>query len=225
MTTVSITKEDGRFVITDEETGVTTQGETKLEALLMLADALAVHEDADEDLLATAFDVFIPDSETEDLVTSFGGNENDAPGVPEDQVTRQREAALWLAKSHKKTNYSDPHRFGTLRALIYGKTHGLTFEHLNEFISKGYWTVFDAIATGSRNTDELVTRLDSDRAFVEDAIRELKKHELIAEATDGELYAAQRAVAVGPYVIDEEHIIDWRAHYDHTLASDVPEDE
>lgn len=224
MTTITITNEDDWFVITDEETGVTTQGETKLEALLMLADALAGYEDVDEDLLASAFDVFIPNPETEELAADFEGNEYDPPGIPEDQVTRQREAALWLAKSHKKTDYSDPHRFGTLRALFFGKTHGITFEHFKEFVSKGYWVVFDAIATGTRDLAELVNQLDADQNLVEDAVRELKNHELIAEANDGSLYAAQRAVGIGPYVIDEEHIIDWRAHHDHMLACDVPED-
>ncbi|MBP1922879.1 putative RNase H-like HicB family nuclease [Halorubrum alkaliphilum] len=38
MDMITIEREDDWFVITDEETGVTTQGETKLEALLVLAD-------------------------------------------------------------------------------------------------------------------------------------------------------------------------------------------
>ena len=37
MTTITLTEEDGWWVTTDEEPEVTTQGETKLEALLMLA--------------------------------------------------------------------------------------------------------------------------------------------------------------------------------------------
>lgn len=44
MTKITIEESDDWFVITDEETGVTTQGKTKIEALLMLADALALHE-------------------------------------------------------------------------------------------------------------------------------------------------------------------------------------
>lgn len=65
MRTVSIDREEDWFVITDEETGVTTQGRSYLEALLMLADALAAYEDADEDLLSTAIDVFVRDPEAD----------------------------------------------------------------------------------------------------------------------------------------------------------------
>lgn len=61
MSSITLTREDGWIVITDEETGVTTQGESKLEALLMLADALALHQAADIDLLGLAIDVFVPD--------------------------------------------------------------------------------------------------------------------------------------------------------------------
>lgn len=42
--TVTISKSDGQFVATDEETGVTSQGETKSEALEMLSDALELYE-------------------------------------------------------------------------------------------------------------------------------------------------------------------------------------
>lgn len=61
MPRITITRDDRWFVITDDETGVTTQGESKLEALLMLADALALYEEDDVDLLGLAIDVFVPD--------------------------------------------------------------------------------------------------------------------------------------------------------------------
>lgn len=224
MDPITIEREDEWFVITDEETGVTTQGETKLEALLMLGDALAAHSDADADLLAMALDVFVPEAEVEELAADLGGDEYDPPDVSEDQVARQREAALWLAKSHKKTNYSDPRRFGMLRAFIYGRTHTVPFSQLGDLVREGYWAVFDAIAGGTRDMAALASQLDIDEELVADAVQDLKMHELIAEAADGSLYAAQRAVGVGPYVIDDEHIIDWREHYDHTLARDVPEE-
>lgn len=67
MPSITLTREDGWYVITDEETGVTTQGESKLEALLMLADALALHQEADIDLLGLAIDVFVPDPSDESL--------------------------------------------------------------------------------------------------------------------------------------------------------------
>ena len=60
MPEVTITEEDGWFVISDEERGVTTEGKAKLEALLMLVDALASHEDINEDPLSVALDVFVP---------------------------------------------------------------------------------------------------------------------------------------------------------------------
>lgn len=72
--TITITSEGDWYVITDEETGVTTQGETKLEALLMLADALAGYTDSDEDLVALAHDVFIPNQEILDYYDSATDN-------------------------------------------------------------------------------------------------------------------------------------------------------
>lgn len=68
--------------------------------------------------------------------------------------------------------------------------------------------MFDAIAIGTWSPDNLVNQLDVDREFVEEAVAALKRHELIAEATDGSLYAAQRVGGVGPYVTSDEHIID-----------------
>ena len=40
---VTMTQSDGYFVATDDETGVTSQGETKAEALENLADALRLY--------------------------------------------------------------------------------------------------------------------------------------------------------------------------------------
>lgn len=120
MTTITIEREDDWVVIRDEETGVTTQEETKLEALLMLADALAGYEDADEDLLATALDVFVPDPEAEELAAELRGGEYEPPQVSEEQARRQREAALELAKTHKTRDYSTAENFSTLRSRLQG---------------------------------------------------------------------------------------------------------
>lgn len=114
MATITIEREDDWFVITDEETGVTTQGETKLEALLILADALAGYTDTDEDLLATALDVFVPDPEAEQVAADLRDEEYNSPDVSDEQVAQQREASLWLAKSHKKTDFSDPDQVESL---------------------------------------------------------------------------------------------------------------
>ena len=224
MPEITITKEDGLFVISDGESGVTTQGETKLEALLMLADALAGYEDADEDLLATALDVFVPDPDTEELYAELEDEEYEPPGVSDEQVTRQREATLWLGKSHKRTDYSDPHRFGMLRAFVFGDSYGMTVEQFVDLVTNGYWEAFEAIATGTRRRDELVERLDVESELVDDAVAELKRG-LIGEASDGSLYAAQRVVGIGPYLISDENIIDWEEHYEHTLARNIDEEE
>ncbi|MEF8851091.1 MAG: type II toxin-antitoxin system HicB family antitoxin [Haloarculaceae archaeon] len=60
-------REDGSWVITDVETGVTTQGETREEALEMLDEAVALHkgeigrEPTEEELRALGID---PDDNT-----------------------------------------------------------------------------------------------------------------------------------------------------------------
>lgn len=46
---ITITKSDGWFVVHDQVTGVTTQGETRSEALENLADAIPLHEDDPEE--------------------------------------------------------------------------------------------------------------------------------------------------------------------------------
>jgi predicted RNase H-like HicB family nuclease len=52
-TTVTVFESDGYIVARDEESGVASQGETKSEALVNLADALELHsrpESSDEEL-------------------------------------------------------------------------------------------------------------------------------------------------------------------------------
>lgn len=224
MPEITITEEDGWFVISDEESGVTTQGETKLEALLMLADALAGYEDSDENLLATALEVFVPDPDAEELYAELEDEKYEPTEMSDEQISRQREATLWLAKSHKRTDYSDPHRFGMLRAFVFGDSYGMAFDQFADLVSNGYWEVFEAIATGTRNRDALAGHLDAEREFIDEAVAKLKKG-LIGEASDGTLYAAQRVVGIGPYPIDNENIIDWEEHYEHTLARNIDEGE
>lgn len=43
--TITVRESDGWFVARDEETGVSSQGETKPEALVKLAEALALHHE------------------------------------------------------------------------------------------------------------------------------------------------------------------------------------
>lgn len=221
--TITHSPADESYIIHDEETGVTTQGTSKREALLMLADALAAYDDSDDDLLGMAVDIFVPDPEDRAFLAEFEDEDYDLPDVSEDQVRTQREAALWLAKSHKDTDYSDPHRFSMLRAFIYSTVHGITIEQLGEFVEAGTWAVFDAIATGTRTVEEIAMQLNVTEEHVNDAIQTLTEIQLIAESVDGMLYAAQNAVSIGPYPIDDESIIDWETHYDHTLARDLDE--
>ena len=42
---VAVSEEDDLYVATDEETGVTSQGETRAEAISNLGEALALHEE------------------------------------------------------------------------------------------------------------------------------------------------------------------------------------
>lgn len=51
-------KEDEFWVIKHEKLNVTTQGKSRIHALLMLADAIAAQEDLDEDLIDMSEDVF-----------------------------------------------------------------------------------------------------------------------------------------------------------------------
>lgn len=53
------------WVIRHERTGVTTQGESRLHALLMLVDALTAHTDENTDVRALADDVFERDTDTD----------------------------------------------------------------------------------------------------------------------------------------------------------------
>lgn len=61
---------DGMWIITDTKTGVTTQAQTRVESLLMLADALAAYEDTGLDLMESAEDIFVMDEETQRFLES-----------------------------------------------------------------------------------------------------------------------------------------------------------
>lgn len=64
--------EDGVWCIQDKESGVATQGDTKYEALLMLADALAGYDDADIDLDEAADEIFTLSDEQEEWLAEEG---------------------------------------------------------------------------------------------------------------------------------------------------------
>lgn len=68
-----IHEDDGRITARDAETGVASYGDTKAEALRMLAEALELHEEGgdavdDDDLRELGLD---PDDEGEDSVPDF----------------------------------------------------------------------------------------------------------------------------------------------------------
>ena len=97
-------------------------------------------------------------------------------------------------------------------------------DHFVDLVTNSYWDVFEAVATGTRSRDGLAGQLDVEREFVDEAVAELERG-LIGEASDGSLYATQRVVGITPYLIDDENIIDWEEHYEHTLARDIDEEE
>ena len=59
---------DGIWVIRDHAEEVTTQGDTKIEALLMLADALAAANDSSVDLSVAASEIFEHDEDINDIL-------------------------------------------------------------------------------------------------------------------------------------------------------------
>lgn len=225
MHTVSIDREGDWFVITDDETGVTTQGRSMLEALLMLADALAGYEDANEDLLAMAIDVFVPDPSDRAFLAELEGETYEPAAVTDQQVERQREAALWLAKSHRMLDYSEPHWFGILLSLVFGHAHSLSVGQFRSLLKTGGWDVLEAVASGRSSVNEIAEQLDVSEEQVREAVRTLEGQDLVATTADGRLLAAQDFIGVRPYPIDDEHVIDWEADYDHTVVRDLDPDE
>lgn len=220
---ITIDREDEWFVITDEEIGVTTQGKSKIEALLMLADALAAYEESDENLLAMATDIFVPDPE---MPTMEGPDGEDwSPDPPdESRVKKNRELALYLAKSHKRTDFSDSHFIYRISSMIHGSSYGTNPSRLAEHGSKGYWDVFEEIASGTRSVDELVeSGIGQDVA--QEAVDELRRLGMVAEADNGELYAGYGVITTEPYLVPSENVIDWKEHFDHALVDDLDEDD
>lgn len=144
--------------------------------------------------------------------------------MSDEQATRRPEATLRLGKSHNRTDCSDPQRFDTLRAFIFGDSYGVGTDHFADLVTNSYWDVFETIATGTRSRDGLAGQLDVEREFVDEAVAELERG-LIGEASDRSLYATQRVIGITPYLIDDENIIDWEEHYEHALARDIDEEE
>lgn len=220
---ISISRDGEWFVITDEETGVTTQGESKTEALLMLADALAAAEGSNEDLLNMAMEVFVPDPE----MPMVDGPEGDdwSPEPPdESRVERNRELALHLAKTHKRSDFSEPRFIHRISSMIHGSSCGLKPARLAELGAKGYWEVFEEITAGARSVDDLVAAGIS-QDVAKEAVDELRRLELVAEADSGELYAGYEVVTTEPFAVPPESVVDWKADFDHTLVDDLEEDD
>lgn len=69
--TIKLWKEDEFWIIKDIDTNVTTQGESKIEALLMLADALAAYENSDLDLIKLSEEIFVMDEEHKEFLDSI----------------------------------------------------------------------------------------------------------------------------------------------------------
>ncbi len=75
--TIRIVREDDWWLIHHDELGITTQGKTRLHAILMLADAIAAYNDSDEDLIELSKDVFIPDEEMLEFIEDYKENPDD----------------------------------------------------------------------------------------------------------------------------------------------------
>lgn len=69
--TIDIWREENWWLIRHNEIGITTQGKTRLHAILMLADAIAAYNDSDENLVELSKDVFIPDEEMIQCMEEF----------------------------------------------------------------------------------------------------------------------------------------------------------
>ncbi|MCD2204918.1 type II toxin-antitoxin system HicB family antitoxin [Halobacterium sp. KA-6] len=128
---ITIDREDDWYVITDEETGVTTQGESKNEALLMLADALAAYEASNEDLLAMATDIFVPDPDMPTIEDQDGDDWSSDP-PSESRIKKNRELVVHLAKSHKRTNFSDNHVINQINSMVQGSSCGTNDDDSSE---------------------------------------------------------------------------------------------
>lgn len=68
-------QDESYWVIKHERTGVTTQGESQIHALLMLADALAAYTEDETDLMELAEEVFVPDTDTVEFLEDLGYSE------------------------------------------------------------------------------------------------------------------------------------------------------
>jgi len=66
--TIELWQEDDWWIIHHSEMNVTTQGKTRLEAILMLADAISAYTDSEEDLVEMSKDIFIPDEDMLNLM-------------------------------------------------------------------------------------------------------------------------------------------------------------
>jgi predicted RNase H-like HicB family nuclease len=71
---IELWKEDDWWIISHKGMNVTTQGKTRLEALLMLADAISGYKNSDEDLVEMSQEVFIPDEDMIEFMDEMTDN-------------------------------------------------------------------------------------------------------------------------------------------------------
>jgi predicted RNase H-like HicB family nuclease len=80
---IKLWKEDEYWIISHEPTGVTTQGENRYHALLMLADALRGYYDVDIDLVDMSKDVFILSEDQKEFIESLDADVDDLSDTEE----------------------------------------------------------------------------------------------------------------------------------------------
>lgn len=76
---IELWKEDDWWIISHKGMNVTTQGKTRLEALLMLADAISGYKNSDEDLVEMSQEVFIPDEDMIEFMDEMTDNQISNP--------------------------------------------------------------------------------------------------------------------------------------------------
>jgi predicted RNase H-like HicB family nuclease len=139
MTKISISEDGDWNVITDKETGVTTQGKSKIEALLMLADALALHEEEDTDLMAMAESVFEQSEKRQgpvrETIIRFDPEGVAPPSMPERLRAHEEGASI-----------------DELDALPERRVFGVGNEEDYERISEAAWGVANAFVGSSLHT-------------------------------------------------------------------------
>jgi hypothetical protein len=224
LSSISIEQLPDGYRASVENSGITGEGQSRTEALLQLISELSEQMETGVDPLDLALDVFVSDpGEPETLSMPTGDWTPENPD--EDRVERNRALVRYLAKNHKRQDYSEPHHFSRLLGMAYGPSHLLQPETLGEHVAEGRWPVFEAIANGTRRIEEIAEGLGSSETAVEEAVAHFKGKMLVGESSDGRLFIIPNVVGVMPYPIEAESVFDWERHREHKLVTNLAPEE